>query len=162
MEFRNTNKTTGDYHHFSSELKTFNMNSCNARNTKMMCTSSEMSKIDMIATTAASNINRKPLCHIRRRSSVAINAESILTSPVKNVPSGKVTAEFYCNLNDDESSQSLLLEVEKRTEKRREARRRGRRPPRPDASGRIGNKECHLWAFAETIEEQVAEALAQK
>ena len=62
---------------------------------------------------------------------------------------------FYGDLNDVESSSD---QHENSAERRRAARRRrgGDRPcTRPDASGRIGRKECHLFAFVEQFEEQI-------
>ena len=74
--------------------------------------------------------------------------------------SGEAIVEFYEDLNDA-CSDPNPSQQENRAERRRAARRRrgGDHPcTRPDASGRIGKKECHLLAFAEKVEEQVAEA----
>jgi len=47
------------------------------------------------------------------------------------------------------------IDKENQREKpRRRARRVGH--VRPDSSGRIGNKECHIFAFADQIEEMIA------
>ena len=70
---------------------------------------------------------------------------------------GQEVVAFYGDLNDAKSSPD---QHDNRTERRRAARHRrgGDRPcTRPDASGRIGKKECHLFAFVEQLEEQVAE-----
>lgn len=125
-----------------------------------------MSTMDIAA---ATNANRKPLRRTRRQASpttVAVKEDncaqqkeasiSVGLSPQKNMPDGEAVVEIYCTLNDGDEPSSPSQE--KRTEKRRAARRRGGRPSRPDASGRIGNKECHLLAFAEMLEEQVIEA----
>ena len=57
-------------------------------------------------------------------------------------------------------SYSLDERASSNDDKRRERRRRARRVgnARPDSSGRIGNKECHCFAFAEQLEEKVAMA----
>ena len=66
---------------------------------------------------------------------------------------------IYVELKTDESDQDQESGV--RTERKRAARRRGARRSRPDASGRINSKECHLFAFSEQLEAKVAEAMKQ-
>ena len=133
-----------------------------------MCTSTRMSKNDMDATTApaASDrpTNRKPLRRIRRRANpttIAVEGDNCAQQEAAwSISNGEVIVGFYGKLNDgDESSPPSH---EERNQKRRVARRRGGRPSRPDYSGRIDNKECHLLTFAERLEEQVVEVLAKQ
>ena len=56
---------------------------------------------------------------------------------------------FYGKLNNEDTTS----DQESRAERRRATRRhRGDRASRPDASGRVGKKECHFLAFAEKFE----------
>jgi hypothetical protein len=76
------------------------------------------------------------------------NVCTTITSNSSVIQSDDVTASGH-NLDETKHISS---------ENRREPRRcRARRVVnvRPDSSGRIGNKECHIVAFAEQIEEQV-------
>ena len=68
---------------------------------------------------------------------------------------------FYAKLNDVVDSEPADSE---HNDDRRKLRRaaaararaaRNRSPSRPDASGRINNKECHLFAFGALLEEEL-------
>jgi len=93
---------------------------------------------------------------------------------IRSLPAGfdasrmEAGVEYYGELNDGESSP----DPETRTERRRQSGNNRRHTwPGPDVSGRIGNKECHFFAFAEIfqeelrvemLEEQVARTTAPK
>jgi hypothetical protein len=95
-------------------------------------------------------VDSKPLPCIRPRCSLEI-ATTTKISPLSENET-ELNDTFYFLLNDIGSSQSNQSESSKRS---RRARRRCTRSSRPDAKGRINNKECHLFAFAELIEEQL-------
>ena len=64
---------------------------------------------------------------------------------------------FHSKINDCDVADNEQMETAKRAERRRAARRSSgaSRRPRPDAKGRINRKECHAFAFAELIEEEI-------
>ena len=131
-----------------------------------MCTSIRM---EAAATTA--NNGSKPLRRIRRRSptTVAVDEEdsycaqyeasAMLTSSPKNTSNEVEPTVAFCGKLNDVGTDSNQQETS--TERRRAARRRrgDRASSRPDASGRIGAKECHILAFTEKFEEEVAKAM---
>ena len=83
----------------------------------------------------------------------------MLACSPKNISNvAEPTVDFYARLNDVDTDSN---QQETSTERRRAARRRrgARASSRPDASGRIGDKECHILAFAEKFEEKVAKAM---
>ena len=137
--------------------------------TKMHTTSTKM---EAAATTTANN-GSKPLRRIRRSpTTVAVEednycaqheAATMLACSPKNISNGAEPTVAFCGkLNDVDADSN---QQENRAERRRAARRRrgGCRTSssRPDASGRIGKKECHLFAFLEQLEEQVAKAMCE-
>ena len=66
---------------------------------------------------------------------------------------------FYAKLNDvdsEETEHSNRCSGKRRRVVRAKRRaQRNARPFRPDASGRINNKECHLLAFGAWLEEEL-------
>ena len=66
---------------------------------------------------------------------------------------------FYAKLNDVDSEEtehsSRCRGKRRRVARAKRRAQRNARPLRPDASGRINNKECHLFAFGAWLEEEL-------
>ena len=73
-----------------------------------------------------------------------------------SINSHSATAFFYANLNDTVDSEQVEGKrdyVKSKFEGAKGSRRSN--TLRPDASGRINNKECHLFAFGALLEEEL-------
>lgn len=136
-----------------------------------MRNSNNMSKIEMAdAAAAAANNSTRPLSRIRRRSPKTVAAEEKDCRRTQNQNAalsmssgGEAVPDLYVELNDCDYSKPC--NQEQLAERRRAARRRrgGRASSsRPDSSGRIGQKECHILAFTEKLEELVDKAMANE
>ena len=108
-----------------------------------MCNPTNLDKNNMAAA-----INGNSLRRIHRRSpTTVIAATGLCVSTVEETTQRTMLAEsetFTATLND--------IDCEPSAQKRRRAHQ-GSRRPRPDARGRIGNKECHIFAFVEQFDE---------
>ena len=73
------------------------------------------------------------------------------TQSLTNIHPGTI---FYAKLNDVDDAEPV---ESKSSDERRKSKRSGRsdRTLRPDATGRINNKECHLFAFGALLEEEL-------
>ena len=116
-----------------------------------MCNPTNLDKNNM-----ATAVNSKSLRRIHRRSPTTVTATRSCVSTVEETTQTAMVAEseisntFTATLNDIDCQSSENNSTQKKLGARRGARR-----PRPDARGRIGNKECHAFAFADQFEEMV-------
>ena len=114
-----------------------------------MCNPTNLDKNNV----AAAVVNSKTLRRIHRRSPTTVIAPTLCASTVEETTQRAMLAEsktFTATLNDIDCQPS-----EKNSTQKRLGARRGGRRPRPDARGRIGNKECHTFAFVEQFEEMI-------
>ena len=115
-----------------------------------MCNPTNLDKNNMAAA-----VNSKSLRRIHRRSPTTVIATrpTLCASTVEETTQRAMLAEsktFTAPLNDIDCEPSDKDNAQKRL-----GTRRGGRRPRPDARGRIGNKECHTFAFVEQFEEMI-------
>ena len=112
-----------------------------------MCNTTNIDKNNMTAV-----VNGKSLRRNRRRSPTTVTATTLCVSTVEEstqtamVAESEISNTFTATLNDIDCQSS---------EKNSTQTKRGARRPRPDARGRIGNKECHTFAFVEQFEAMV-------
>ena len=108
----------------------------------MCAPTSSIASTNTNTTTSRSNSLRR----LRTRSSMPVIESDTTTITPENITISTAPSR----------SERTNIGSEKRRERRRRARRVGN--VRPDSSGRIGNKECHIFAFTEQLEERVAMA----
>ena len=116
-----------------------------------MCNPTNLDKNNM-----ATAVNGKYLRRNRRRSPTTVTATSLCVSTVEEtiqtamVEESEISNTFTATLNDIDCQSS-----EKNSTQKKRGARRGAHRPRPDARGRIGNQECHTFAFVDQFEEMV-------
>ena len=110
----------------------------------------------MCRTTNNNSADNKSLRRIRQSNDAAaadVDANQMPETTQSSINSHSVTF-FYAKLNDVEDAERV---ESKSSEERRKCKRswRSDRTLRPDARGRINNKECHLFAFGPWLEEEL-------
>ena len=113
----------------------------------------------------SASFDNKSFRQIRQRNAAVGNTSATASSTaqaetrnVAAVANSDPETTFYAKLNDVVDSEPADSEHSDDSRKLRRAAARARlnrSPSRPDASGRINNKECHLFAFGALLEEEL-------
>ena len=148
------------YHFFTSKLKHIKENQRlpsflpDLANTPHIINKSTMCRPTNSNALTPATFDEKSFRRIRQRNAAAAVDGTQMpetTQSLTNIHPGTI---FYAKLNDVIDAEPV---ESKSSDERRKSKRNGRsdRTLRPDATGRINNKECHLFAFGALFEKEL-------